>query len=371
MKNKFYLLAKVALLSLSFSFQLSAISPKDIQPDSIPYVSNDIKYYNADSSIHFGATLTIPVGKKKCPAVILVSGTGKQDRDGTMAGHKMFATLADYLTRQGLAVLRVDDRGVGLTTGNYETSTTADFAADVLTSIDYLKGRKEINPKKIGLIGHSEGGAVISIVASQSRDVSFMISMAGLASKGLDALFKQNRDIVEASSLPDYDKARSNEINELMFKTAFAYANSDSMETKLNTVYASWKKKDDEYFKTLNKPFDHFRFPIYRYVQSATGPWYRYFIQYDPARYLIRVKIPVLAINGDKDLMVSWKENLGNFERYLHQAGNKDVKIVVLPGLNHLFLHCKECTTAESASLKEPIAPEVLSLIGDWIKGQK
>ena len=182
-----------------------------------PYKTENVIYIDTVSGIRFGATLSLPKVKSSCPVVVIVSGTGKQDRDGTMAGHKMFAVIADYLTRKGIAVLRVDDRGIGETTGNYEQSTTEDFAKDVLSSIQYLKTRKEIDITKIGLVGHSEGGAVISIVASQSKDVAFMISIAGLAMNGLDALRKQNADIVAASPLSENDKKRSNNINELMF----------------------------------------------------------------------------------------------------------------------------------------------------------
>lgn len=338
---------------------------------SLPYISKNVMFNNEDNSIRFGATLTLPDTLRRHQAVILVSGTGAQDRDGTMAGHKMFATIADNLTRRGIAVLRVDDRGVGQTTGVYETSTTGDFAKDVLAFICFLKSQKGIDSKDIGLIGHSEGGAVISIVTAQSNDVAFMISIAGLATDGLTALKKQNRDIVDASSLPSYDKGRSNDINELMFNTAYAYANSDSMEAKLNETYNKWKVKGDAYFKTLNIEFDHFRFPVYSYVKSAVGPWYRYFIQYDPARYLTKVKVPVLAINGDRDLMVACNENLANFKKYLTEAENKDFKIVSVPGLNHLFQHCKLCTREEYKTLKESFAPEVLDLMGNWILSHK
>lgn len=363
----------VVCFALAFNAinQVKAQNASGEKATSLPYISKDIQFSNEDNSIKFGATLTIPDTLNNHQAVILVSGTGEQDRDGTMAGHKMFAAIADNLTRRGIAVLRVDDRGVGQTTGVYETSTTGDFAKDVMAFIRFLKSQKGIDPKDIGLIGHSEGGAVISIVTAQSNDVAFMISIAGLATDGLTALKKQNRDIVDASSLPSYDKGRSNDINELMFNTAYAYANSDSMEAKLNETYNKWKVKDDAYFKTLNVKFDHFRFPVYSYVKFASGPWYRYFIQYDPAKYLTKVKVPVLAINGDRDLMVACNENLENFRKYLTEAGNQDFKIVSVPGLNHLFQHCKLCTREEYESLNETFAPEVLDLMGNWILSHK
>jgi len=353
------------LIFFSINIYCTAQNPK--QAPSLPYLSEDVTYKDNATGIVFGGTLTLPKPKKPSPAVIIVSGTGKQDKDGTMAGHKMFAVLADYLTRNGIAVLRVDDRGVGKTTGNYDEATTGDFAKDVLRSIQFLKTRKEIDHSKIGLIGHSEGGAVISIVASQSKDVAFMVSIAGLAMNGLDALRKQNADLVEAAKIPDHDKKRSSQINEIMFSTAYKYADSDSLEQKLNEAYNEWKKKDDEYFKSLNIQYDHFRFPIYMYVKQATGPWYRFFVRYDPACYITKVHIPILALNGDKDIMVAYKENLENWAKYPAEGGNKNVKTIILPGLNHLFLNCTTNDQSEYASIKEEFSPEALKIISDWI----
>lgn len=353
-----------------FLFFCSIIMP-NVQANNLlqgnQYKEERIIYYNSDSTLHFGATLTLPYNVSRSPVVILVSGTGKQDRDGTMAGHKMFATIADYLTSRGIAVLRSDDRGTGESNGVYETSTTADFAQDVFTAIDYLKTRKDIDINKIGLIGHSEGGAVISIVASQSDDVAYMISLAGLATDGLSSLIRQNEDIVAAADIPEYNKKRYNDINKLMFHTAYKYALSDSLEQKLNDTYNEWKIGDDAYFKSLNTGgYDHFRFPIYMYVQQAIGPWYRFFIRYNPEEYLNKVKIPVLALNGEKDIMVASDINLNNFKKYLIQSN--DVTTVSLQGLNHLFLPCQTCTQQEYSTIKDSIPEEVLALIYNWIK---
>jgi len=293
-----------------------------------------------------------------------------QDRDGTMAGHKMFAAIADYLSARGIAVLRIDDRGTGQTTGVYETSTTADFAEDVLTAIRFLKTRKEIDSHKIGLLGHGEGGAVMSIAASQSKDVAFMVSIAGLCTPGLEALRRQNADLVAGSKLPDYDKRRSNDINNRMFDTVYAYANSPLLAQKISQTYINWKKEDDAYFKTLNVAFDHFRFPIYSYTNTATGAWYRYFIRYDPANYLSKIKVPILALNGDKDLMVACQENLANWKKYALIGGNHQVTTVLLNGVNHLFQHCITCTPQEYAQLSQTFDPEALAIIDRWIDKQ-
>jgi len=330
------------------------------------YTSQNLIYYSANKSLHFGATLTIPKNVKKPAVVVLVTGTYPQNRDCDMAGHKMFAEIADYLSSRGIAVLRSDDRGVGQSNGVYETSTTADFADDVLSAVAYLKTRKDINVHKIGLLGHSEGGAVISIAASKSKDVAFMVSMAGLATEGLASLIRQNEDLVDAAKIPDYDKKRYNDINNRMFKVAYKYADSDSLEAQLNETYKVWKVEDDAYFKTLNIEFDHFRFPIYSYVNQAKGVWYRFFIRYNPALYLSKVNIPVLALNGEKDVMVDCKSSLDNWKKYL--LHDKDVTTVALPGLNHLFLPCKKGTPDEYATIKSPISKEALEIIYRWIK---
>jgi pimeloyl-ACP methyl ester carboxylesterase len=355
----------ISLVACAFA----CMSMFSVSANAINYTSQDVVYYNADKSLHFGATLTLPKGIKKAPIVILVSGTGPQNRDGEMAGHKMFAEIADYLSNRGIAVLRTDDRGVGKTNGVYSTSNTADFADDVMDAIAYLKTRKDINKKEIGLIGHSEGGAVISIVASRSKDVAFMISLAGLATDGLSSVIRQNKDIVAAANIPDYDKKRYGEINQIMFDTAYKYADADSatLAKQLNDKYNAWKVKDDAYFKSLNVgEFDHFRFPIYMYTMQATGRWYRFFIRYNPAQYLSKVTIPVLALNGDKDVMVAYDQNLGNFKKYL--CNDKDVTTKVMHGLNHLFLPCEKGTQDEYVKIKAPMSGDALKIVYDWIK---
>jgi alpha/beta superfamily hydrolase len=334
------------------------------------FKSEKVQFTNAGKSISFSGTLSTPfhAAKGSLIAVVIVSGTGPQDEDGTMAGHKIFKQIADSLTQHGIAVLRTNDRGVGKTTGNYATSTTADFADDALAAVAYLKTRKEINQQKIGLLGHSEGGAVIAIAASKSADVHFLVSIAGLAMSGYDALVKQNEDIVASATLPDYDRKRYNEINGLMFKTALAYADSANMEEKLNETYEKWRVKDSAYFKTLNVEFDHFRFPIYSYVRSATGPWYRYFVKYNAEEVMSKIKVPVLALNGDKDVMVAYKENLENWRTYPAKGGNDKVTTMVIPGVNHLFLPCKTCDQGEYANIKEGFSDVALAKILDWLK---
>lgn len=325
----------------------------------------DVVFKSKADSITIGATISSPAKAGKYPAIIIASGTGPQDRDGTMAGTKMFARIANYLTPKGYVVLRMDDRGVGKTTGEYRYATTADFALDVLGALQFLKTEKNVDLRHIGLLGHSEGGAVISIAASRSKDVAFLISLSGLASNGLESLFVQNENLVNTSPMTAADKKRSNEINRLMFATAFQYAKSDSMESKLNEVYNYWKQKDDLYFKSLGIEHDHFRFPIWSYVQQAIGPWYRYFVNYDPQIFLSKVEVPILAINGSKDVFVD-PVNLNYWKQYSSAGQQGKVTTILLPNVNHLLQPCQTCLPAEYAKLGE-IPDDPLDSIVEWL----
>jgi len=360
---------------MSFLHTLLLTLPSFFQPGTqpirvdTPYQSVNVDYYNADSTIHFGATLTMPHTKKSCPAVVLLSGTGKQDRDGTMAGHRMFFVIADYLSRNGVAVLRVDDRGVGATSGKYEDATTDDFADDALTGLHWLMRHKGINPHKVGLIGHSEGGAAAYIAAAESRDVAFIILLAGLATPGLQALKKQNEMIVNTAPISEQKKYRYNSVNEVMFDTVYAYAQSAALEAHMRNAYKTWQATDSAYMAAHPQdPADkgRFFFPMESYVMMATGPWYRYHVRFDPAPFLEKVKVPFLAINGDKDIMVDAESSLNYITQ--HTIDNKNVTTLKAPGLNHLFQHCTTCTNSEPSQLKEDFAPEVLETISIWIK---
>ena len=332
------------------------------------FVSENVSFTGTDT-LHYGGTLTLPKGQKRSAAVIILSGTNPQNRDGEMAGHKVFKEIAEYLSSRGIAVLRTDDRGVGETNGDYSQATTYDFATDAIAAVKYLKTRKDIKHNRIGLLGHSEGGAVASIATARCKDVAFMISAAGLMTDGLSSVIQQNIDIVHACDIPDYDKSRYDEINGIMFPIAYKYADADSLvlANHLQEAYDKWSPRSDSIFKSQNAgEFDHFRFPIYRYILQATSPWYRFFIRYNPADYLSKVNVPVLAINGTKDIMVNCEQNLGNVKRYL--AHNKDVTTVPIEGVNHLLLPCETGTQEEYSKITSPVSPKVLEVIFQWIK---
>lgn len=329
------------------------------------YSTDSTTVYISCDSIQLAATLTMPENPR-C-AVVLMSGTNQQDRDCNMAGHPVFAEISDYLSSRNIAVLRTDDRGTGKSSGNYNYATTADFAEDAIAAVKYIKTIPSLKEKPVGLIGHSEGGASISIAASKCNDVDFIISLAGLMTDGLSSVIQQNKDIIAATPISDEDKERYNKINDIMFHTAYEYAESDTLDSILYHRYDAWKKIDDENFKK-NHPdeYDHFRYYIYMYAMNATSPWYRFFIRYNPSDYLSKVNIPVLALNGDKDVMVNCEQNLNNVKRYL--SHNKDVTTKVIQNINHLLLPCKRGTQDEYSELKdEHVSLDVLETIYRWI----
>lgn len=328
------------------------------------YTTSDVTFVN--DTITFAGTLSVPAGVSNPPAVVILSGTGQQNRDGEMSGHKMFADIADYLSRRGIAVLRFDDRGTGSSTGNYEMATTKDFAGDGLAAINYLKTRDDIDPERLGFIGHSEGGAAMSIAASMSADVKFMVSLAGLCTDGLHALLRQNEDLVASYNLPEHDVKRYNYINELMFRVAYKHADNDSLPDRLQEAYDRWAAVDSIYFSTLGVEFDHFRYPIYMYKIQASGPWYRFHVRYNPADYLKNVHIPVLALNGSKDKFVNSTLNLAGWKENMPEGA--DVTVKELEGLNHLFLPCETGLAEEYRDITAPLSPEMLSIMCDWIR---
>ena len=334
----------------------------------LPYRAEEVQFSSVGDSIRFGGTLTHPPGQRRVPALVILSGTGPQTRNGApgATGHQPFEVLADYLTRRSFAVLRTDDRGVGRTTGRYDRATTADFAHDALAAVRYLRQRPDIDPGQVGLLGHSEGGAVALIAAAESPDVAFVISLAGLLAPGLQALLFQNAELARVAPIPDRDKQRYNELNGLMFRTAYQYAATPELEAQLRATYQTWKTQDDARLLADHVQNDHFRFPLESYVRQAAGPWYRYHLRFDPAPYLAKVKVPVLALNGDRDLMVDYR-GLAPVAAALRQASNRDVTTQVLPGLNHLLQPCRTCLANEYNDLDTTLDPAVLRTVGNWL----
>jgi fermentation-respiration switch protein FrsA (DUF1100 family) len=319
-----------------------------------PYYDEDVSYENKLQNVTLAATLTIPSGKGPFPAVVLITGSGPQDRDESLLGHKPFLVLSDYLTRHGIAVLRADDRGTAKSTGDFSTATTADFATDTEAGIAYLKTRPEIDPHKIGLIGHSEGGIIAPMIAARNPDVAFIVMMAGSGVPGDEVLVAQVQAIAESSGKTHLEAV----------KTA----------AKQREILALVKREKDPAVleKDLKEKLagEDLEAQALIEIKALTSPWFRYFMAYDPATALRKVTCPVLAINGEKDMQVPPKQNLPAIRKALEQAGNKHFEVDELPGLNHLFQTAKTGSPAEYAAIEETISPVALDKISSWILKQ-
>jgi hypothetical protein len=321
--------------------------PQEPRPP-YPYDPIEVWVENKAAGVTLAGTLTRPSGKGPFPAVLLITGSGPQDRDESLMGHKPFWVIADALTRRGVAVLRVDDRGVGKSTGERKRSTTHDYATDTLACVAFLKSRPEIDGKRIGLVGHSEGGLIAPMVASQSKDVAFVVLLAGTGLPGEQILYQQQALIARAGGSSDdqIKKARAE------MERIYAIINSEKQDEVARKKIIDLKSSDPLVAKQLD---------------LVLSPWFRVFLTLDPRPYLQKVRVPVLALNGERDLQVPPKENLEAIAAALKTAKNTDVTTRELPGLNHLFQTCKTGAPSEYTGIEETFAPSALQLMGDWI----
>jgi len=337
--------------------------PQDPQKP-YPYNEEDVVYENKTDNVKLAGTLTLPRGEGKYPAVILITGSGGQDRNETVAGHRPFLVLADYLSRRGIAVLRVDDRGVGGSSAVSPNSTTENFAGDVLAGIEFLKTRKEIIPKQIGLVGHSEGGMIAPMVAVRSKDVAFIVLLAGLGQTGEDVIYTQNELLQKADGVAPAIIAQTDILMKKIITILKTEPDDKLTEKLIREMFANEKSKTSEAQKASFTAIENAFIPK---VPMFTSPWFRYFIAYNPRPTLEKVKIPVLAINGEKDLQVAVKENLDLIAAGLKAGGNKNYTILPLPNLNHLLQTSKTGKLSEYDQIEETIAPVALKAISDWI----
>lgn len=321
-----------------------------------PYYTEDVKFVNKKANVTLAGTLSLPKKEGNVPAVILITGSGAQNRDEEILGHKPFLVLSDYLTKKGFAVLRLDDRGVGESTGNSNTVTTIDFAGDIQAGIDYLKTRNEINKKKIGLIGHSEGGIIAPIVAGNSKDVDFIVLLAGPGLRGDKLLLSQYELIQRQSGMPEIEIQREKEIYKGAYELIMATsANDENLKSNISTYL---KTKYNDPLKDSN---------VKLLTAQATNVWMYNFIKLDPVPFLAKVKCPVLALNGSKDLQVPAEVNLEIIKKTLADNGNKKVTTKILPNLNHLFQECKTGLPNEYETIEQTFSPIALEEILNWL----
>jgi uncharacterized protein len=335
------------------------VRPQEPKPP-YPYDALDVTVDNQSAGVTLAGTLTRPPGKGPFPAVVLITGSGAQDRDESLMGHKPFWVIADALTRRGLAVLRVDDRGFGKSTGNANAGTTADFATDAAACVAFLKTRPEIAAKHIGLVGHSEGGVIAAMVASSSKDVAFVVLLAGSALPGEDIVLMQSALISRAGGKNDEDIAKNRAEMAKAFAVVKAEKDNAAATQKLRALWDTLPEAERKLPGNTKADFE-------RQVHTLLSPWFRFFLTLDPRPYLQKIKVPVLALNGALDLQVPPKENLGAIASALKVAKNPDVTTRELPGLNHLFQTAKTGAPSEYIKIEETFAPAALQIIGDWI----
>ncbi len=329
-----------------------------------PYNEEEVSYKNLKDNVKLAGTLTLPRDGARFPAVILITGSGSQDRDETIYGHKPFLVLADYLTRRGIAVLRVDDRGIGGSDPGSLSATSENFAEDVLAGIEFLKARKEIDGKKIGLIGHSEGGMIAPMVAARSKDVAFIVLMAGLGQTGEDVIYTQTALLQKAEGASEFVTGET--IKAL--KSAFAILKTEPdnklVAGHINDALVKQKSGFDE---QQQKAFAPVEAKIRSQIPIYVSGWFRYFVTFDPRASLAKVKVPVLALNGENDLQVASKENLDLIAAGLKAGRNKDVTVTSFPKLNHLFQTSQTGSLTEYEKIEETISPQVLETISNWV----
>jgi hypothetical protein len=330
-----------------------------------PYYSENVTFENTKEHFKLAGTLTLPAKEGKYPVVVLITGSGPQNRDEELMGHKPFLVLSDYLTRKGIGVLRYDDRGTFASKGNFAKSTTFDFATDVESAVSYLRTRKEIDQKHIGLIGHSEGGIIAPMVAVTDKNISFIVLMAGTGISGGDLLLLQQEAIGHASGISEDKLKEETDINSGAFKIVDQSTDSATVSQKL-TEFLNQKMKENPNMDIPKgaKVEDI----IHQQVVQVSSPWMMNFIKYNPAPTLEKVKCYVLALNGSKDLQVPSKVNLPAIENALKKGGNKKYTIKELPGLNHLFQECTTGLPKEYSEIEQTISPIALETMTNWIK---
>ncbi|MBL4604490.1 MAG: alpha/beta fold hydrolase, partial [Flavobacteriaceae bacterium] len=326
-----------------------------------PYYEEEVVFENVEAKITLSGTLTLPNKKGKFPVVILISGSGPQDRDESYMGHKPFLVLSDYLTKQGIGVLRFDDRGHGKSTGDFGNATTEDFAKDVLSAITYLKTRNDVDVKHIGLIGHSEGGIIAPLAANNSKDVSFMVLLASTGISGAELSVMQSKTLRQ---FPVKDEVTY----EKNTRKAIAIVTSNKSETEikkeLTTHYNDFLRP---ILTSLNVPEKNINAFIESQLKTSLKPWSRYFLQYNPADEIEKSQIPVLSLNGSKDTQVNAKINQEGIRKALIKGNNQDYKIVELENLNHFFQECETGKMDEYRKIEQTFSPTALKEISNWI----
>ena len=316
----------------------------------LPYDELEL-FVDGPSHNRLACTLTKPRGSGPFGAVVLITGSGPQNRDEAIAGHRPFLVLADAITRRGIAVLRCDDRGVGGSAGVFATATTFDFADDALAELAALRARSDVDPARVGLVGHSEGAIIAPIAAVRSTDVKFVVLLAPPAVPGDQTLHLQSAAILKANGASDVQIAAAKAVNRDAFAIVAAEPNAAVAAEKLRARFATLPKATRDTLEQQNK--------------QLTSPWFRTFLSLDPRDFLRKLRVPLLAVFGERDVQVLLDPNLQELRRALHD--NRDVTVRQFPGLNHLFQTCTTGLPDEYARIDETMSPAALTLVTDWL----
>jgi pimeloyl-ACP methyl ester carboxylesterase len=332
------------------------------------YESREVSIPNREAEgVVLSGTLTIPTEDAPFPAVVLVTGSGPQDRDESLMDHKPFLVIADYLSRHGIAVLRYDDRGIGKSTGNFAASTTEDFASDAKAVVEFLSQQKQIDTDRIGLIGHSEGGLIAAMLAASDERLAHAVMLAGPGLPGAEIIISQAQAIVAKSGQVDPHEDIRKQVIELIVNDASkeeidkvieAFVNlNNSQAASDESEDAADESSDDQSMGLLKKAF-----------QQMDSPWFRYFVKYDPRTDLRRVRCPILALIGANDLQVLADLNIPAIETALTESGIEGHRCERLEGLNHLFQESESGLPTEYGTITQTVSPVVLESITKWVK---
>ena len=353
-------------LPLDLSRQIpekTAVKRPQDPTEPFPYHAEDVSFRNEKADITLAGTLTLPQKEGHFPAVVMITGSGPQNRDEEILGHRPFLVIADHLTRNGIAVLRFDDRGVAESEGDFAAATSYDFATDVEAAVNYLRNRPEINPAQIGLAGHSEGGIIAPIVASRNPDkVGFIVLLAGTGVRGDNLLLEQQRLIFEVMDMSAEEMERNRIINTSAFEMIQQIQDTEILKPALQS-FLNEKIQDADIPSGFTRDMY-----LQQMMAQTTNPWMLTFLRLDPAPYLEKVQCPVLAVNGSNDLQVP-PSNLQAIEASLNRGGNHNVTVKEFPGLNHLFQECETGSPSNYATIEQTFAPQVLEKMSSWITG--
>jgi hypothetical protein len=329
--------------------------PQDPQPP-FNYRIEEVTFTNAKEGNTLTGTLTVPEGDGPFPAMVLVSGSGQQNRDEELMNHRPFWVIADYCARHGIAVLRYDDRGMGGSTGEVENATSLDFSYDAEAAFDFLRNQKYIDASRVGILGHSEGGVINFMVSARRPEVAFLVSLAGPSVNGIEVLKAQGEAIYRAQGLPEEAIAMTSAVNNQLYDVIAKSDNREEADSLLRNLVKGWG-----YNEELTK----------QTVGELASPWMYYFLKYDPTEAIVKTTCPALLLNGSKDLQVIASQNLPGYEKIIAEHGKTNLTLREMPDLNHLFQHCETGSPNEYFEIEETISPEVLKMVVEFVKGIK